>query len=103
MSTLKRSPPFRAEHVGSLLRPQALVQKRYDVASGKAQPDELVPLEDKSVAEVVKFQQDCGLKVVSSGEYTRSAPAAVWSCRGMKLIRNVDTCSGAHSSRHSMV
>jgi methionine synthase II (cobalamin-independent) len=47
------------------------VQKRYDVASGKAQADELIPLEDKSVAEVVKFQQDCGLKVVSSGEYTR--------------------------------
>jgi methionine synthase II (cobalamin-independent) len=48
------------------------VQKRYDVASGKAKPEDLVPLEDKSVAEVVKFQQDCGLKVVSSGEYTRS-------------------------------
>lgn len=74
MSTLKRSPPFRAEHVGSLLRPQELVQKRYDVASGKAQPEELIPLEDKSVAEVVKFQQDCGLKVVSSGEYTRLDP-----------------------------
>lgn len=71
MSSIKRSPPFRAEHVGSLLRPQELVQKRYDVASGKAQPEELIPLEDKSVAEVVKMQQDCGLKVVSSGEYTR--------------------------------
>lgn len=54
-----------------MLRPQELVQKRYDVASGKSQPEELVPLEDKAVAEVVKFQQDCGLKVVSSGEYTR--------------------------------
>lgn len=74
MATLKRSPPFRAEHVGSLLRPKELVQKRYDVASGKAQPEDLVPLEDKAVAEVVKFQQDCGLKVVSSGEYTRSVP-----------------------------
>ena len=72
MSSIKRNPPFRAEHVGSLLRPQELVQKRYDVASGKAQPAELVPLEKKAVAEVVKFQQDCGLKVVSSGEYTRS-------------------------------
>jgi methionine synthase II (cobalamin-independent) len=47
------------------------VQKRYDVASGKAQPDELIPLEDKSVAEVVKFQKDCGISAVSSGEYTR--------------------------------
>jgi methionine synthase II (cobalamin-independent) len=71
MSAPKSSPPFRAEHVGSLLRPQELVQKRYDVAAGKAQPDELIPLEDKSVAEVVKFQKDCGISAVSSGEYTR--------------------------------
>jgi methionine synthase II (cobalamin-independent) len=76
MSAAKRSPPFRAEHVGSLLRPQELVQKRYDVASGKAKPDELEPLEDKSVAEVVKMQQECGLKVISSGEYTRCAVAS---------------------------
>jgi methionine synthase II (cobalamin-independent) len=75
MSSLKRSPPFRAEHVGSLLRPQELVQKRYDVASGKANPEDLVPLEDKSVEEVIKLQQDCGLKVVSSGEYTRLVKA----------------------------
>jgi methionine synthase II (cobalamin-independent) len=71
MSTAKRSPPFRAEHVGSLLRPKELVQKRYDVNSGKATLENLVPLEDKSVAEVIKMQQECGLKVVSSGEYTR--------------------------------
>jgi methionine synthase II (cobalamin-independent) len=71
MSTAKRSPPFRAEHVGSLLRPQELVQKRYDVASGKATQEDLEPLEDKTVAEVVKMQQGCGLKVISSGEYTR--------------------------------
>ena len=72
MSSSKKSPPFRAEHVGSLLRPQELVQKRYDVAAGRAQPEDLVPLEKKAVAEVVQFQRDCGLKVVSSGEYTRS-------------------------------
>lgn len=71
MSTAKRSPPFRAEHVGSLLRPKELVQKRYDVNSGKATAKDLMPLEDKSVAEVIKMQQECGLKVVSSGEYTR--------------------------------
>ncbi|KAF1999594.1 5-methyltetrahydropteroyltriglutamate-homocysteine methyltransferase [Amniculicola lignicola CBS 123094] len=67
----KRSPPFRAEHCGSLLRPQELVQKRYDVAAGKATQAELEPLEDKSIEEVVKLQKDCGLSVVSSGEYAR--------------------------------
>ncbi|KAK7191526.1 hypothetical protein DPSP01_011043 [Paraphaeosphaeria sporulosa] len=71
MSAAKRSPPFRAEHVGSLLRPQELVQKRYDVAAGKAPASELIPLEDKLIEQVIKTQKDAGLHVVSSGEYTR--------------------------------
>jgi methionine synthase II (cobalamin-independent) len=74
MSAAKRNPPFRAEHVGSLLRPQELVQKRYDVAAGKADASELVPLEDKLIEEVIKTQKDAGLHVVSSGEYTRYFP-----------------------------
>lgn len=71
MSIAKRSPPFRAEHVGSLLRPDELVQKRYAVAEGKAKPEELKPIEDKAVTEVVKLQRECGFHAVSSGEYTR--------------------------------
>lgn len=71
MSTAKRSPPFRAEHVGSLLRPQELVQKRYDVAAGKATEADLAPLEDKAIAEVVKLQKDAGFHAISSGEYVR--------------------------------
>ena len=71
MSTAKRNPPFRAEHCGSLLRPQDLVQKRYDVAAGKATQADLTPLEDKTIADVIKLQKDAGLKVVSSGEYAR--------------------------------
>jgi methionine synthase II (cobalamin-independent) len=71
MAAAKRSPPFRAEHVGSLLRPQELVQKRYDVAAGKATQDDLAPLEDKAIAEVVKLQKDAGFHVISSGEYAR--------------------------------
>jgi methionine synthase II (cobalamin-independent) len=71
MSAAKRNPPFRAEHCGSLLRPQELVQKRYDVAAGKATQADLEPLEDKAIAEVVKMQKDCGFHVISSGEYAR--------------------------------
>ena len=54
-----------------MLRPQELVQKRYDVAAGKADASELEPLEDKSIAEVVKLQKDAGFHIVSSGEYAR--------------------------------
>ena len=67
----KTAPPFRAEHVGSLLRPKELVQKRYDVNEGKSSAEELKPLEQEAVKEVVKMQQECGFKAVSSGEYTR--------------------------------
>lgn len=74
MSVAKRSPPFRAEHVGSLLRPQELVQKRYDVAAGKATASDLIPLEDKLIEEVIKTQKDAGLHAISSGEYTRYFP-----------------------------
>jgi len=70
-TTAKRNPPFRAEHCGSLLRPDELVQKRYDVAAGKATQEDLTPLEDKSIEEVVKLQKDCGFHVISSGEYAR--------------------------------
>jgi len=69
--TPKQSPPFKAEHVGSLLRPDELVQMRYKVAEGKATDAELHPLEEKSITEVVKMQQECGLHVISSGEYAR--------------------------------
>ena len=73
MSGAKRSPPFRAEHVGSLLRPEQLVQKRYEVAEGRASEADLAPLEDTSVADIVTLQQECGFHAVSSGEYARFA------------------------------
>lgn len=76
----KRSPPFRAEHVGSLLRPDELVQKRYAVAEGKAKAEELRPIEDKAVTEVVKLQKDCGFHAVSSGEYTRYVSFYYFNC-----------------------
>lgn len=71
MSTSPRSPPFRAEHIGSLLRPDHLVQKRYDVAAGKAKAEELVPIEQEAIKEVVKLQQECGIQSITNGEYSR--------------------------------
>lgn len=77
MTTAKRNPPFRAEHCGSLLRPDELVQKRYDVAAGKADASELVPIEDKSIEQVIKLQKEAGIHTISSGEYTRSVKIAL--------------------------
>lgn len=71
MSASPRNPPFRAEHIGSLLRPEQLVKHRYAVADGSATPDSLKPIEQEAIREVVKLQQDCGIHSLTNGEYSR--------------------------------
>lgn len=71
MSTSPRNPPFRAEHIGSLLRPQELVQKRYAVADKSATPESLVPIEQKAIKDVVQLQQEVGIRSITNGEYSR--------------------------------
>ncbi|KAK5131327.1 hypothetical protein LTR08_000993 [Meristemomyces frigidus] len=71
MSAAPRAPPFRAEHIGSLLRPDELVKKRYAVADKTATADDLVPVEQKAIREIVKLQQDCGIHSITNGEYSR--------------------------------
>jgi methionine synthase II (cobalamin-independent) len=68
-------PPFRAEHMGSLLRPQALVDKRVALDGKKAveiaQDEKLHDLEDESIRDIVKVQLDLGFHAVGDGEYRR--------------------------------
>lgn len=71
MSRSPRNPPFRAEHIGSLLRPDELVQLRYKVADGSASQEQLTPVEQKAIREVVKVQQECGIHSITNGEYSR--------------------------------
>lgn len=66
-----RNPPFRAEHIGSLLRPDELVKHRYAVADGSKTADSLVPVEQAAIKDVVKLQQDCGIHSITNGEYSR--------------------------------
>lgn len=68
-STAKRNAPFRAEQLGSLLRPDDLIKTRYAVAEGKAPASELVPLEDQAIKDIVKLQQECGIRPISDGEF----------------------------------
>ena len=72
MSTkLHRNPPFRAEHLGSLLRPEDLLKKRADVDKGVAEIGDLKPLEDDAVKEIVDLQIKLGFHPISDGEYRR--------------------------------
>jgi len=67
-----RTPPFRAEHVGSLLRPQALLDARKKFLAGELPAEELRPIEDAAIREIVKRQEEVGLRVVTDGEFRRT-------------------------------
>ena len=64
-------PPFRADHVGSLLRPASLLDARGRWQQGKISKDELKRLEDVAVREAVKLQEDIGLQSITDGDYRR--------------------------------
>ena len=65
------NPPFRAEHIGSLKRPQVLLSKRQAMEQGKASKAELKQLEDKEIKRIVEMQQKLGFKAITDGEYRR--------------------------------
>jgi 5-methyltetrahydropteroyltriglutamate--homocysteine methyltransferase len=65
------TPPFRAEHVGSLLRPATLKRARADLAAGRIDADELRAVEDAAVAAAVRLQEDVGLRCATDGELRR--------------------------------
>ena len=72
MATRTR-PPFRADHVGSLLRPAALLRAREEFAGGRLAAEELGALEDAAIRDVVKMQADVGLRSATDGEFRRAA------------------------------
>ena len=71
--TLRDSPPFRADHVGSLLRPPELLQAREDHAAGRIDDDELKAAEDAAIRDVVALQRDVGLRTATDGEFRRAS------------------------------
>jgi 5-methyltetrahydropteroyltriglutamate--homocysteine methyltransferase len=69
----RTSPPFRADHVGSLLRPPRLLQARERFAAGELRADELREVEDDAIREIVQMQRDVGLQSATDGEFRRSS------------------------------
>jgi 5-methyltetrahydropteroyltriglutamate--homocysteine methyltransferase len=70
--TRRTSPPFRADHVGSFLRPKYLLDARAQAADGTLTKDALRRVEDQAIGEIVKFQQDVGLQSITDGEFRRT-------------------------------
>ncbi|MBK7059713.1 MAG: 5-methyltetrahydropteroyltriglutamate--homocysteine S-methyltransferase [Rubrivivax sp.] len=70
--TLRTTPPFRADHVGSFLRPAYLLQAREQKAKGEITAAQLRAVEDKAITEIVQFQRDVGLLSITDGEFRRT-------------------------------
>ena len=66
-------PPFRADHVGSLLRPPQLLQARADFADGRLDADGLREAEDEAIQEIVAMQDGVGLQSATDGEFRRES------------------------------
>ena len=66
------TPPFRADHVGSLLRPAALKEAREKFAKGEITREALKAVEDREIARVISKQEEVGLQSVTDGEFRRS-------------------------------
>jgi 5-methyltetrahydropteroyltriglutamate--homocysteine methyltransferase len=68
----RTSPPFRADHIGSLLRPRRLRDARDALKRGEITSAELRAVEDAEIRDIVRFQQDLGYHVVTDGEFRRN-------------------------------
>ncbi|HKA03329.1 MAG TPA: 5-methyltetrahydropteroyltriglutamate--homocysteine S-methyltransferase [Acidimicrobiales bacterium] len=68
----RSTPPFRADHVGSLLRPRRLLEARDAVKRGELPADELRGVEDDAIRDVVRMQHDVGLQSATDGEFRRT-------------------------------
>jgi 5-methyltetrahydropteroyltriglutamate--homocysteine methyltransferase len=68
----RTKPPFRADHVGSLLRPAALKQARAQRERGEITAEELETIEDREIEAVIRKQEEAGLRSVTDGEFRRA-------------------------------
>ena len=71
--TQRTTPPFRADHVGSLLRPPALLDAREAFAEGRISAEELRAVEDTAIRAAVRMQEDVGLLAATDGEFRRGS------------------------------
>ena len=70
---MRSAPPFRADHVGSLLRPQQLLTARADFAAGRIDAAELRAIEDAAITQIVGMQAQAGLQSATDGEFRRAS------------------------------
>src|ERR1700687_6148987 len=89
---LRNVPPFRADHVGSLLRPTALKDNRARHARGEISIEELRAVEDASIVDVIGKQAAIGLQSATDGEFRR----AMWHFDFLEKLTGVESFASDH-------
>jgi 5-methyltetrahydropteroyltriglutamate--homocysteine methyltransferase len=90
-------PPFRADHVGSFLRPQALLDARERRRKGEIDAAALRAVEDTAIRDVVRFQEDLGLHGITDGEFRRT----YFHIDFLEQLAGVETRGGISVAFHS--
>jgi 5-methyltetrahydropteroyltriglutamate--homocysteine methyltransferase len=80
------SAPFRAEHIGSLLRPPQLLHARREHAAGRLGREELTTIENAAIRDVVRLQEEVGLEVVTDGEFRRGTYSDSFTSSGISGV-----------------
>ena len=95
--TLRTAPPFRADHVGSFLRPPELLAARDRFAKGEIARSALREVEDGAIRDIVKFQEDAGLSGITDGEFRRT----YFHIDFLEQLQGVETKGGIAVSFHT--
>ena len=95
--TPRSLPPFRADHVGSFLRPKALLDARGRHKNGKIDRAELRKVEDEAIRDIVRFQEELGLHGITDGEFRRT----YFHIDFLEQLEGVETKGGIAVSFHS--
>jgi 5-methyltetrahydropteroyltriglutamate--homocysteine methyltransferase len=94
-------PPFRAEHIGSFLRPQALLEARAACEAGALSREDLRRAEDAAIRDFVRLQQELGFAVVTDGEFRRGTYTANFTTAGLTGVSADQIGEGEWSYRDS--
>src|SRR5215468_12362230 len=95
--TQRTSPPFRADHVGSFLRPPELLAARERCQKGDISKAELRNVEDRAIRDIVRFQEDLGLQGITDGEFRRT----YFHIDFLEQLEGVETRGGIKASFRS--
>ncbi|MPZ37759.1 MAG: 5-methyltetrahydropteroyltriglutamate--homocysteine S-methyltransferase [Rhizobiales bacterium] len=87
---MRTKPPFRADHVGSLLRSQALLDARAKRGKNEMTAEDLKAVEDREIETLIKKQEAAGLKSITDGEYRRAS----WQTDFLQALDGVESYEG---------